>query len=642
MVNPYQPSENSPPWLSAINKEDAELLMFAACLTQVCSKGNQSLATLGLNKADGEVSRTLTKLSEPFKMPLANEYFEKAFSRLGDLCTKLQEEGNLSYLQNASLVFMNVWDVGVNRAVNEIISLIGRRCKNLILLNVLSLEKDAMTLNERVDLRNHERYCGSYSARKDDERVLQSQRAGDYYVWSITTCKCQPNSCVLIGTYKDSFKEDDWKKVADLCTNVKYIVGDKLTDLGFAKDIHPHLLTVDARSEEDARKVCTTIENMIIKDSRFERTVPLTWIMLRGVLQATEQLFLPKSELLLYANECGIQTSEELDSWLDLFQSCLSIIYSPDDSVPSLHDSVIIHPFKFVQCLDSLFYAEFNDEFQSDPKLKLHLDLMKKGILTDTFAQKIWPNDPNTTSHKDKGENVKCNYMLRVIMDLKISSKLDLAIFSDSDELHTYPTEHVYYVPSLGYTHSQVSIQSNSLIIIASHIHEATCNIYSEFLSFVQQQEKTKESLKFVADEYCDILYLKWVENAVLGADIYFRVVDGEDLVELCVTCTASKKFTVHESHVLLLQQKLCSIMKTICVEFFHKFSQIVPNMSFKLAVVSQTCLEDGLNKVHVVPFEILGDQTQNNLACFTCGRPIASSQLSLHQSVWINCAYQV
>ena len=631
-INPYRSDQNLP-WFSAITKEDAGLLMFASCLAQLCAKRNQSLAAATFNEE--EVSDAMSaQLSPKFRSPLVDQYLDKAFERLKDLCSKPKCRDHLDSLQHASLAFMNIWDIGINKAVFEIMSLLVRQCSGLVLLNVLSLKDDAIKLNEKLDLQDKSRYPGQYSDRKDDERVMQVQKAITYYVRFINVSNRLPNSTLLIGTHKDSH-EGDKESLTKLSAKVKSLVDERVSGVGFAKALHPQMLTINAQLEDDAKKVCATVETMIMQDSRFEKKVPLTWILLRGVLQSIEKMFLQKSELWIYASDCGLQNLEELESWLELFHNCMSIIYSADEAIISLNQNVVIHPFKFVQCLDRLYYAEFYDEFLLKPKLKMHLDLMQKGILTYSFAQEIWPDDTERSSSKHTIQNEKCNFMLRVLKDLKITAKLDLAI---CEPLDTSATEQLYFIPSLRhyFSHSRPSSESDSLIIAASSVHQAPCDVYSEFLCFVQQQQRIK-LLKFVPDQQYDVLHLKWIENEVLEADIRFRLLDFEDHVELTVRPTVMPG--IHESHIFALKQRICSVMKTLCVEFFHKVSQFVPTMKYQLCVVSPDCPKG--DRVHLVPFQIVGDQSLHNLKCTTCNRQV-SLQQSQDRAVWITCAYQV
>lgn len=635
--NPYRLDQRLP-WLSAIAKEDAELLMFATCFIQLYAKRSQSLTSANFDE-DEVVESMSAQQSPKFKIPAVNQYIDRAFKRLKDLCSKPECKEYLDNLQFASLAFMNVWDIGVNKAVFEIMSLLARQFPGLILLNVLSLKDDAEDLNKKLTLQDRSRYQGRYSARKDDERVMQVQEAITYYVRFVISCNRLPNSSLLIGTHKDSH-EGNKESVMKLSAKVKSLVEDKVSGLGFGKALHSQMLTVNAQQEEDAKKVCETVEKMIMQDNRFEKEVPLTWILLRGVLQTVEKMFMQKTELWLYASDCGLQSLEELDSWLELFHNCMSIIYSTDGAIPSLSQNVIIHPFKFVQCLDHLYYADFDRELLLKPNLKMHLDLLQKGILTYTLAREIWPDDQESTSSRHKVPSEKCNFMLRVLGDLKIATKLDLAVYKSVELLDTSAAEQLYFVPSFRhyFSHSQPSKDSCSLIIVASGIHQTPFDVYNEFLHFIQQQQQEKiKLLKFVPDQQYDILHLKWVENEILEADIHFRMLDCEDYVEVSV-CPDIKP-GVHESHIFALKQRICSTMKTLCVEFFHKVSEVVSTMTYEFYIVSPDCSK--VDQLHLVPFQIVGDQSLHNLECITCKQKVPLQQ-SLDGALWITCAYQV
>lgn len=629
--NPYRLDQNLP-WLSAITKEDAELLMFAACFAQLYAKRSQSLASASFEEEIGS-----DPLSTPkFKMSVVNQYLDSAFKRLKDLCSKPECREHLDSLQFASLAFMNIWDIGVNKAVFEIMSLLARKCRGLVLLNVLSLKDDAENLNKKLSLQDRSCYQGRYSARKDDERVLQVQNAITYYARFVTVCNSLPNSSLLIGTHKDSH-EGNKDSLMKLSAKVKSLVDQVVSGLGFGKALHPQMLTIDAQLEEDAKKVCEEVEKMIMQDHRFEKEVPLTWILLRGVLQTTEKLFLHKTVLWSYASDCGLQSLEELESWLKLFQECMSIIYTSDGALPTLTQNIIIHPFKFIECLDHLYYAEFDKELKSKPGL----GLLQKGILTYTLAGEIWPDDPDTTSSRHKIKNEKCNFMLRVLQDLKLATKLNLAIYKSEEEpLSISAAEQLYFVPSSRhyFSHTQPSRDSCSLIITAFGIHQTPFDVYSEFLHFIQQQQQERiKLLRFVPDQQYDTLHLKWVENEILQADIRFRLLDCEDNVEISVC--HSVKSGVHESHIFALKQRVFSMMKTISVEFFHKVSEFVSAMKYEFCVISPDCPKE--DRVHLVPFQVVGDQDLHNLECRTCHRQILL-QHSQDRVLWITCAYQV
>ena len=79
-------------------------------------------------------------------------------------------------------------------------------------------------------------------------------------------------------------------------------------------------------------------------------------------MEPSGKMVLSKSDLWPLASECGLNNLEELDAWLGLFQSCMSVIYSDDDTMHSLYNNVILQPLLFVQCFNRLYYAEFSTD----------------------------------------------------------------------------------------------------------------------------------------------------------------------------------------------------------------------------------------------------------------------------------------
>jgi len=65
-------------------------------------------------------------------------------------------------------------------------------------------------------------------------------------------------------------------------------------------------------------------------------------------------------ETMEIARKCGLESEEELEEFLKLFLSCGSIIYSPSDQFPKLHEYIILNPVAFIEGLDRLYYADKN------------------------------------------------------------------------------------------------------------------------------------------------------------------------------------------------------------------------------------------------------------------------------------------
>lgn len=103
------------------------------------------------------------------------------------------------------LACMNIWDVGVNKAV---FSILLSQFRDLHLHNALCL-KDAQEygLYQPPDLRFGSHYGGNYSNRSDNERQIRLHSALKYYVRIIDPSMHSPQSTLLVGTIADQLDE---------------------------------------------------------------------------------------------------------------------------------------------------------------------------------------------------------------------------------------------------------------------------------------------------------------------------------------------------------------------------------------------------------------------------------------------------
>lgn len=180
-------------------------------------------------------------------------------------------------LGTASLTLLNFWDVGVNRAVSEILSKVAGKFQNLLLLNVLSLEKDCDHLYKPPYL--GDTYPeGRYSLRGDDKRLMALLTSLHYFVRWVLLTNCEPQSTIVVGTHADKFHD------ATECTERGksfQSVRARAEGLGISKAIFPQMSAVDARDcTTVVRDVRAALEATIEKDRWFEKEIPLSWIFL--------------------------------------------------------------------------------------------------------------------------------------------------------------------------------------------------------------------------------------------------------------------------------------------------------------------------------------------------------------------------
>ena len=121
-------------WIEFV-KDDAEVHAIATVLAQSLAHTHRFPSFAG----DETVSEDTERM---FADTAINDHFRTVFNRLKNLITRLESEGSVEKRMNSSLTFINLVNVGVNKAVYEVLSILACHCKNFLLLNLLNLERD--------------------------------------------------------------------------------------------------------------------------------------------------------------------------------------------------------------------------------------------------------------------------------------------------------------------------------------------------------------------------------------------------------------------------------------------------------------------------------------------------------------------
>ena len=127
------------------------------------------------------------------------------------------EPGKLALLQDG-LSFINVIDVGVNKALYDFLSIMLLSCHRHIRLAFFSLDRDAPNLKEKPDLPH-----GLYGKRKDDVLVMQQRSQLTYLLHFATVGYTQQqrneeealNATVMVATRKESATNPDISKAKE-------------------------------------------------------------------------------------------------------------------------------------------------------------------------------------------------------------------------------------------------------------------------------------------------------------------------------------------------------------------------------------------------------------------------------------------
>ena len=568
-------------WINS-TRLDAEVLAIAVALAHVCAKSQQNPSFV-----DFAATKPGTLL---FKDSKVDECFQKSFERLKKMMKWVQQQGKMDKLMTSSLTFANIYDMGVNKAVFEVLGILTNQFKNLLLVNALSL-KDAQGdgLHRSPNLKDKERY----KERGDSEMTMKLHSCLKYYTEIIAATPCVPQSTVLVGTFADKLTETELQQTR---TEVLHSVNGRAEAVGIMEAICPGMFTIDARSKEQALEVRAALEGMIEKKN-FEMDIKLSWIFLRGVLFQTKKLFMSRSEMLVLAKKCGLESEEELEEFLKLFLISGSILYSPSDAFPVLQQHTILDPIAFISGLDKLYYIHTNHSIPDN--LKEDLESTKNGFLSLALAKHLW------NEH---------DFYLQVL------ETLGLIV-----QVNEIPKKS-FFMPSLRLKHDATMPDADSDSLIITHNLDALP--YYKLSSFVIYLTNLyKDQIEFDTDIHYNVIRFKWHTPA---AKCYVRF-RGE-FVDIGVK--------IAENCSQLQHATLCSILKTACIELFNGMVQDLHGLKYNLAIVCPESKQPE-KRLHFIPFHAT-QYDCNHLFCPKCECRIEETAIPPARKLWIRAAYQV
>ena len=537
------------------------------------------------------------------------EGFSRTFESLRKLMVRFEQKGQINHLVTSSLAFVAVWDIGVNKTVYEILTILAVRCKNLLLLSFLNLERDVEHLYKRPNLEDHTVYHGRYSVRNDDKMLMKLQTTLLYYTRVLLSNSGHANTALLIGTHADKLSKS---QVTEAKKKVLRSVNGKAEELGIGDAVRHGMLAVDAREKEDAMKVRATLEKLIDLGNRYERDIPLTWLFFRYILFLTKKLFVTRAELSSVGKKCGIQSDDQLEEWLGVFQSFGSIIYSPSGEFPMLHDNIILEPVKFIQDLDRLYYVR-EQQSSSPGDMEGHVERTESGFLSYELAKHLWADH--------------CGFYLKVLQNLGIIVEINEILDEACPDFSK-----CFFMPSLRPYHSKElpTASSTSLVVIFN-----TEMPYQKQLDLVVYlKQHLEHHIRLVPENFYNILHFKWIgSDRVKFADIHIRFL-GE-LVEISIEMAPEHSQGRFEE----LHSEICSVLKTACVEVFHETTQELPGLQFNLAIVCPSCADprsSSDSKIHYLKFHPL--QHSVELFCDQCQHEVVPGG---ERALWVLAAYQ-
>ena len=349
-------------------REDAHLYMLAYALADAC-KVKRKLPSLKA-WSDQDLAPNSIKSEH-----LQNE-FKKVYEKMAKIMPRVAKSPYFHCILRPMIIFMNVWDIGVSKALYETLPLFARVTNPLVLLNLLHLARDSKELAKKPKLTIEDK----------EEFIMRFRSRCHYYVRIAGLCKCKSENVpvsVLVATHKDQVPRD---KVNQLTRLTGAVINAKAGDMGISDVLYPKMMAINACDVEDCRAIQHVLEETVCSSKQFEKDLHLTWIFLRTALieykTKTESKFLISyKELSELAMQCGLTSEREVEEFLIFFTQVGSLLFVKE----FLHENIIYKIDIFFKELNKLYTHE---EHQEHAKYSL-----QRGILCRCVADEFWKVD---------------------------------------------------------------------------------------------------------------------------------------------------------------------------------------------------------------------------------------------------------
>ena len=421
----------------------------------------------------------------------------------------------------SGLVPINIWDIGLNKVTNYVLSRLAGHLYNSHVWLFLDLLRDANHLYEVPDIPDNR-----YDKSRNDKELIMRWRSHIRYLLHLAELASKKNGrrqnvCNIVTSYTGSEKIEGHmiKLKAAVDTVSKQL---ELQDLIDTEDIKAfHHQKIEPLYQLFEKIIRTGLDNT--------EDVPLSFIFLRGMFYDKDQLYIKRDELREISKELNIN-DKNFEWFCHLFTSFGSII---DVSlINPISNSIILKPVQFLNGFDKLFYYSPSDTI-----------VTSHGLVSKATSEEIFGNDAH------------------VFMSFLKSLTIATEISPEQVNIHT--EECSYYIPNICTSPPLLQCSPNSLHLV----HDMNISLSNfqvlftkEFLnSYPEAQLNVTMTPHINITRFCSPSVRLLFELVYLGDIIEFRFPPYlEDLGDIC-------ECIVHICHDIMDQSDILYDFAIMC-----------------------------------------------------------------------------
>jgi len=324
--------------------------------------GYLSCFVSALKSDENRVNKEVFSLQDYKQYIFENDVLDNYFHVLYQLLSSLYDGNSNTTIPvdqlagGASLFLVNVWDIGLNRAVLHFLMILAGYLHRSFPILTLSLTNDGKCLHEKIDTSDRSEFNNSEPLLHLYSRasfLLQFSHLGR----SVHADQEREKVSQIVATANTRNKPaEEYKQLQDN-------ISKTAKEVGVETLLNGSPWIVDPENPDDLKALKENVDKLIAKEERpeSESGIPLSWIFLRSAFFKTGHLYIKKKKIKECAKKCQI-SDEDFERFLREFTGFGSIIHIPD--IPVLSKYVILNPVDFFHKLSELFYPRFNGDLK--------------------------------------------------------------------------------------------------------------------------------------------------------------------------------------------------------------------------------------------------------------------------------------
>ena len=582
------PGDENHDW-DEFTRQHAHLVMLARALFSECKEGFFP----SVKKSDeGKINGLL--MSKGLENKYLQNQYRNVFKIMMEVLPKLNRSNSCDCNLKSDIILINVWDIGVEKALYETLPLLARVASPLVLVNLFDLHRD-------VEIEKLHQCPNIKNAVDANEKIMRFRSRCHYFVRIAGLSKREVDvpTSILVATHRDQVSAD---KICSQVRQAETIIRAKASDMGVADTLVSTMITIDAREKTDCRHVQHALKKVIYSSEKTKKSLSLKWIFLRTALVNYEtersKFCISRDDFDDLAKQCGL-TATERDDFLKFFSDLGSLISYPE----ILHENIVYKPDIFLQQLNKL-YVYTTGRGKPDQHAA---ESLKKGILCRYVANQLWGCDVDFfwSVLQESGLAAATKSESRIL-------QYDYGIECPNPSCHN---TNCLFIPSVREKPQETKPE---------HGDKSTTN-HSLFVTFNSEYVPTDIQAVFV--RYMKLFFseaqLKLTEE--YNSTKFTFIEEEKDLVVI-----------VHGDVIEIQPANSCQkhALKQLCLHVLESVMEYFPGMEYELGFICPNSEEKNPAKrreVHYVHF--LPAQKEEKLYCFHCQKSV---EISTEKQEWM------